>query len=73
MAPAARPRPHGPLEIDNLHVEIEATRIAYAARNQLLGDTAREGAKTVAYLLSDKRVDRSSRLDTKASPHHASP
>jgi gamma-glutamyltranspeptidase/glutathione hydrolase len=47
----------GPLEIDNLHVEIEATRLAYAARNQLLGDTALDGAKTVAYLLSDRLAD----------------
>jgi gamma-glutamyltranspeptidase / glutathione hydrolase len=42
-----------PLDIDNLHVEIEATRLAYAARDALLGDPALVGVP-VGHLLSDR-------------------
>jgi gamma-glutamyltranspeptidase/glutathione hydrolase len=45
-----------PLDIDNLHVEIEATRLAYAARDALLGDPALADVP-VDYLLSDRLAD----------------
>jgi gamma-glutamyltranspeptidase/glutathione hydrolase len=45
-----------PLDVDNLHIEIEATRLAYAARDAFLADPA--FAETpVGYLLSDKLAD----------------
>lgn len=41
-----------PLDIDNLHIEVEATRLAYAARDQWLADPAMSDV-SVDYLLSD--------------------
>jgi len=51
--PEVRP---DPLDIDNLHIEIEATRLAYAARDALLSDPAK-AAVPIAYLLSDRLAD----------------
>ncbi len=45
-----------PLDIDNLHIEIEATRLAYAARDALLSDPAKAEVP-VGYLLSDRLAD----------------
>ena len=45
-----------PLDIDNLHIEIEATRLAYAARDALLSDPAKVEVP-VGYLLSDRLAD----------------
>ena len=45
-----------PLDIDNLHIEIEATRLAYAARDALLSDPAKAEVP-IAYLLSDRLAD----------------
>jgi gamma-glutamyltranspeptidase/glutathione hydrolase len=49
-----KPKP-GPLDIDNLHIEIEATRLAYAARNAYVADNA--GGSLAAHMLSDKLAD----------------
>ncbi|TAJ33770.1 gamma-glutamyltransferase family protein [Bosea sp. (in: a-proteobacteria)] len=46
-----------PLDLDGLHVEVEATRLAYAARDAYLADMS--AAKVpVEYLLSDEVADR---------------
>ena len=45
-----------PLNIDNLHVEIEAARLAYAARDAFVGDAALAEVP-VDYLLSDRLGD----------------
>jgi gamma-glutamyltranspeptidase/glutathione hydrolase len=45
-----------PLHIDNLHIEIEATRLAYAARDALLADPAKAEAP-IDHLLSDGLSD----------------
>ena len=45
-----------PLDIDNLHIEIEATRLAYAARDALLSDPVKAEVP-VSYLLSDHLAD----------------
>ncbi len=45
-----------PLDIDNLHIEIEATRLAYAARDAFLSDPAKAEVP-VDYLLSDRLAD----------------
>jgi gamma-glutamyltranspeptidase/glutathione hydrolase len=45
-----------PLDIDNLHVEIEAARLAYAARDAFVGDPALAEVP-VDYLLSDRLAD----------------
>jgi gamma-glutamyltranspeptidase / glutathione hydrolase len=45
-----------PLDVDNLHVEIEATRLAYAARDAFIADPAL-AAVPVEYLLSDRLAD----------------
>jgi gamma-glutamyltranspeptidase/glutathione hydrolase len=45
-----------PLDIDNLHIEIEATRLAYAARDAFVGDPA-VAEVPVDILLSDKLAD----------------
>ncbi|EJN00062.1 gamma-glutamyltransferase family protein [Phyllobacterium sp. YR531] len=42
----------GPLDIDNLYIELEATRLAYAARDQFLADNPDDSVPT-GYLLSD--------------------
>ena len=45
-----------PLDVDNLHIEIEATRLAYSARDAFLADPA--FAETpVEYLLSERLAD----------------
>ncbi len=49
-----KPKPD-PLDIDNLHIEIEATRLAYAARNAYVGDNAESAL--AAHMLSDKLAD----------------
>jgi len=45
-----------PLSADNLHVEIEATRLAYAARNRWLADPSRSSVPA-DFLLSDGLAD----------------
>ena len=45
-----------PLDVDNLHIEIEATRLAYAARDAFVGDPA-FAEVPVDYLLSDRLAD----------------
>ncbi len=45
-----------PLNVDNLHIEIEATRLAYAARDAFVADMAKSHVP-VDYLLSDKLAD----------------
>ena len=45
-----------PLDIDNLHLEIEATRLAYAARDAFVGDPGLAEVP-VDYLLSDRLAD----------------
>ncbi len=45
-----------PLDIDNLHIEIEAARLAYAARDAFLSDPAKAEVP-VGYLLSDRLAD----------------
>lgn len=46
----------GPLDPDNLHIEIEATRLAYAARDRFLAENE-NGAVPVDYLLSSELAD----------------
>jgi gamma-glutamyltranspeptidase / glutathione hydrolase len=43
-------------DVDNLHVEVEATRLAYAARDQFLADPS-VASVPVDYLLSDELAD----------------
>lgn len=45
-----------PLDVDNLHIEIEATRLAYAARDAFVADPAKAEVP-VDYLLSDQLAD----------------
>ncbi|MGG6898950.1 gamma-glutamyltransferase [Rhizobium sp. BR 315] len=45
-----------PLSADNLHIEVEATRLAYAARDQWVAD-AQMSNVPVDYLLSDQLID----------------
>jgi len=45
-----------PLDLDNLHIEIEATRLAYAARDAFLADPTISDVP-VAYLLSERLAD----------------
>ena len=45
-----------PLDLDNLHIEIEAARLAYAARDAFLADPATKDIP-VDYLLSDRLAD----------------
>jgi len=42
-----------PLDVNRLHIEVEATRLAYAARDQLLADPGKAEVP-VDYLLSDR-------------------
>lgn len=42
-----------PRDVENLYVEVEATRLAYAARDQLLADPAMTSVP-IEYMLSDK-------------------
>ncbi len=51
-----KPKPD-PLDIDNLFIEIEATRLAYAARDQFLADPQVPNVP-VDYLLSDALADK---------------
>lgn len=46
-----------PLSADNLHAEVEATRLAYAARDAYLADPS-QNAVDVDYLLSDALADK---------------
>lgn len=46
----------GPLAVENLHIELEATRLAYAARDRLVADMA-QAQVPVELLLSDKLAD----------------
>lgn len=46
-------RTGAPRDIDNLYIEVEATRLAYAARDQLLADPAMASVP-VDYMLSDE-------------------
>jgi gamma-glutamyltranspeptidase/glutathione hydrolase len=46
-------RSGSPRDIDNLYIEVEATRLAYAARDQLLGDPAIANV-SADYMLSDQ-------------------
>lgn len=46
----------GPLAVENLHIELEATRLAYAARDRFLADPAKAEVP-VEHLLSDKLAD----------------
>ncbi|WP_042694452.1 gamma-glutamyltransferase family protein [Azospirillum sp. B506] len=46
-----------PLSPDSLHVEIEATRLAYAARDAFLADPAHAKTSIVEHLLSDALAD----------------
>jgi gamma-glutamyltranspeptidase/glutathione hydrolase len=56
-----------PLDLDNLHVEVEATRLAYAARDELLADPS-VVAVPVDYLLSDELADKlAQRIDLNRS------
>lgn len=50
------PKPD-PLDIDNLHIAIESTRLAYAVRDAYVADTA-TCEVPVDYLLSDQLADR---------------
>ncbi len=53
-----------PLDVDNLHIEIEATRLAYAARDRLLADNAGD-VVPVDYMLSDDLADSlAAKIDT---------
>lgn len=45
-----------PLAVENLHIEVEATRLAYAARDQFVADMA-VSSVPVDYLLSDALAD----------------
>jgi gamma-glutamyltranspeptidase / glutathione hydrolase len=45
-----------PLDVDNLHIEIEAARLAYAARDAFVADMGMSGVP-MDYLLSDKLAD----------------
>jgi gamma-glutamyltranspeptidase/glutathione hydrolase len=45
-----------PLDIDNLHIEVEATRLAYAARDTFISDPSMSD-NAVDYLLSDELAD----------------
>ena len=57
-----KPRPD-PLDLDNLHIEIEATRLALAARDAFIGDPA-QAEVPVDYLLSDRLADELARRST---------
>jgi gamma-glutamyltranspeptidase/glutathione hydrolase len=46
----------GPLAVENLHIELEATRLAYAARDRFVADPA-TAEVPVEHLLSDKLAD----------------
>ena len=46
----------GPLHVDNIHIELEATRLAYAARDAFVADNSK-GDVPVNYLLSDGLAD----------------
>jgi gamma-glutamyltranspeptidase / glutathione hydrolase len=65
-----------PLSVDRLHVEIEATRLAYSVRDALLADPAKAGVP-VDDMLSDALADRLAgmidmkRALTDLSPPHA--
>jgi gamma-glutamyltranspeptidase / glutathione hydrolase len=57
-----RPKPD-PLDVDNLHIEVEATRLAYAARDAYVADMGMSDVP-IKYLLSDKLADDlASRID----------
>jgi gamma-glutamyltranspeptidase/glutathione hydrolase len=59
-----KPKPD-PLDVDNLHFEIEATRLAYAARDQWVADMHMSNVP-VDYLLSDELADKlAAKIDLK--------
>lgn len=61
------PRSGDPLSPDRLHVEIEATRLAYAARDRFLADPAHADVR-IDHLLSDSLADElASRIDLGAA------
>ncbi len=51
-----------PLGVDNLHIEVEATRLAYAARDRWVADMAASDVP-VDFLLSDELADSPCRQD----------
>ena len=56
-----------PLSVDRLMVEVEATRLAYAVRNDFLADPGQSDVP-VAWLLSDELADQlAARIDLKAA------
>lgn len=58
-----------PLSAENLHIEVEATRLAYAARDQFVADT-RISDVPVDYLLSDTLADElAARIDPARATH----
>src|SRR5690606_20675458 len=65
----ARFKPQGDaLSADRLHIEIEATRLAYSVRNALLCDPDHADMDT-AWLLSDELADQlAARIDVTAGP-----
>ena len=58
-----------PLSVENLHIEVEATRLAYAARDQFVADMAVSHVP-VDYLLSDALADE---LAARIDPSRATP
>lgn len=58
-----------PLAVENLHIEIEATRLAYAARDQFVADMAVSDVP-VEHLLSDALADE---LAARIDPARATP
>jgi gamma-glutamyltranspeptidase/glutathione hydrolase len=59
-----------PLDVDNLHIEVEATRLAYAARDALVADMGISDVP-VEYLLSDSLADElAERIDLSRAIEH---
>jgi gamma-glutamyltranspeptidase / glutathione hydrolase len=61
-----------PLNVDNLHIEVEATRLAYAARDAFVADTGVSDVP-VDYLLSDRLAEElAQRIDLSRAIEHPS-